>query len=74
MPTLDLHGIKHEGVVQQIHTFVYNNELPVRIITGKSAIMRKIVIDTVSLLGYYTHRERLVNEGCLVVTEQELVI
>ena len=74
MPTLDLHGIKHEGVVQQIHTFVYNNELPVRIITGNSAILRKIVIDTVSLLGYYTHRERLVNEGCLVVTEQELVI
>ncbi len=74
MPTLDLHGIRHEGVVQQIHSFVYNNELPVRIVTGKSEIMRKIVVDTVGLLGYYTHRERLVNEGCLVVTEQEFVI
>ena len=74
MKTLDLHGIRHEGVVQQIHSFVYNNELPLRIITGKSEAMRKIVVDTVSLLGYYTHYERLVNEGCLIVTEQEFVI
>lgn len=71
MPTLDLHGIRHEGVVQQVHSFVYNNELPVRIVTGKSEIMRKIVVDTVSLLGYHTHYERLINEGCLIITEQE---
>tara|TARA_B100001123_G_C14354300_1_gene648325 strand:- start:15 stop:239 length:225 start_codon:yes stop_codon:yes gene_type:complete len=74
MKTLDLHGIRHEGVVQQIHTFVYNNELPLRIITGKSEAMRKIVVDTVGQLGYYTHHERLINEGCLIVTEQEFVI
>ena len=74
MKTLDLHGIRHEGVVQQVHSFVYNNELPLRIITGKSEAMRKIVVDTVALLGYYTHCERLINEGCLIVTEQEFVI
>jgi hypothetical protein len=74
MKTLDLHGERHEGVVQQLHSFVYNNELPVRVITGKSEIMRKIVVDTVSQLGYYTHCERLINEGCLIVTEQEFVI
>jgi hypothetical protein len=74
MRTLDLHGIKHEGVVQQIYQFVYNSELPVRIITGKSEIMKKIVVDTVSQLGYYTHTERLINEGCLVVTECKFVI
>ncbi len=72
MKTLDLHGIRHGGVVQQIHSFVYNNELPLRIITGKSAAMRKIVVDTVSVLGYHTHYERLVNEGSLIVTEQEI--
>jgi hypothetical protein len=71
MPTLDLHGIRHEGVVQQVHSFVYNNELPVRIVTGKSEIMRKIVVDTVALLGYHSHYERLINEGCLIITEQE---
>ncbi len=71
MKTLDLHGERHEGIVQKIHTFVYNNELPVRVITGKSEIMRKIVLDTVSELGYHSHYERLINEGCLVITEQD---
>jgi hypothetical protein len=71
MKTLDLHGIRHEGVVQQIHSFVYNNELPVRIVTGKSEIMRKIVVDTISILGYHSHYERLINEGSLIITEQE---
>jgi hypothetical protein len=51
---------------------VYNNELPLRIVTGKSEMMRKIVVDTVSLLGYHTHYERLINEGCLIITEQEI--
>ena len=74
MKTLDLHGERHEGIVQMVYSFVYNNELPVRVITGKSEMMRKIVVDTVSQLGYYTHCERLINEGCLIVTEQEFVI
>ena len=74
MKTLDLHGVQHEGVAQRLHSFVYNNELPVRVVTGKSPEMRKIVVDTVSQLGYYTHYERLTNEGCLIVTEQEFVI
>jgi hypothetical protein len=72
MKTLDLHGIRHEGVTQQIHSFVYNNDLPLRIVTGKSEIMRKIVVDTVSLLGYHSHYERLINEGSLIITEQEI--
>ena len=72
MPTLDLHGERYEWVQQKVHSFVYNNDLPVRIITGKSSEMRKIVVDTVELLGYYSHYERLINQGCLVITEQEL--
>ena len=71
MPTLDLHGEKYEMVQQQVHSFVFNNELPLRIITGKSSAMRKIVVDTVSLLGYHSHYERLINEGSLIITEQE---
>ena len=71
METLDLHGERHEGIVQKIHSFVYNSELPVRVITGKSEVMRKIVVDIVSQLGYHTHYERLINDGCLVITEQE---
>ena len=71
MPTLDLHGEKYEMVQQQVHSFVYNNEMPLRIITGKSSAMRKIVVDTVGLLGYHSHYERLINEGSLIITEQE---
>ena len=74
MPTLDLHGEKYESVQHKVHSFVYNNDLPVRIITGNSSPMRKIVIDTISLLGYHAHYERLINEGCLVVTEQEFIL
>jgi hypothetical protein len=69
---LDLHGEEYDLVQQKVHSFVYNNDLPVKIITGKSENMRKIVVDTVSLLGYHTHYEKLVNEGCLVVTEQRI--
>ena len=74
METLDLHGERHEQVVQKVHSFVYNNDLPVRVITGKSEMMRKIVVATVSQLGYYTHCARLINEGCLIITDQEFVI
>jgi predicted restriction endonuclease len=71
MKTLDLHGDSHESVEQKVHTFVFNNELPVKIVTGKSEAMRKIVLDTVSTLGYHSHYERLINEGSLIITEQE---
>lgn len=71
METLDLHGDRYEEAQQKVHSFVYNNELPVRIITGKSSAMRKIVVDTVNLLGYHSHYERLINEGSLIITEQE---
>ena len=71
MPTLDLHGERYEGVQSKVHSFVYNNDLPLRIITGKSSAMRKIVVDTVGLLGYHSHYERLINEGSLIITEQE---
>ena len=71
MKTLDLHGDSHENVEQKVHTFVFNNELPVKIVTGKSEAMRKIVLDTIRPLGYHSHYERLTNDGCLVITEQE---
>jgi len=71
MKTLDLHGDRYELVEQKIHSFVYNNQLPVKIITGKSDKMKQIVIDTITEIGYYSHYERLTNQGCLVITEQE---
>lgn len=71
MKILDLHGDGYEAAERKVHSFLYNNDLPVKIITGKSEKMRRVVVDTVVLLGYHTHYEGLSNEGCLVVTELE---
>ena len=72
MKVLDLHGDIHYLVEQKVYSFVYNNDLPVKIITGKSEKMREIVLDTIKPLGYHSHYERLINDGCLVITEQEI--
>ncbi len=70
MKTLDLHGNDYTTATRKIESFIYNNPPPVKIITGKSTEMRKIVLDIIEKYGYYYHYERLINEGCLVITEQ----
>tara|TARA_Y100001937_G_scaffold105575_1_gene146542 strand:+ start:353 stop:553 length:201 start_codon:yes stop_codon:yes gene_type:complete len=45
MNTLDLHGIKHEDVDRLVENFVLLNELPLKIITGNSDEMRRLVIN-----------------------------
>jgi len=54
-----------------VEEFIHSTELPAKIITGKSEAMRQIVLDTIRPLGYHSHYERLVNEGSLIITEQE---
>tara|TARA_Y100000310_G_scaffold341949_1_gene443038 strand:+ start:11215 stop:11433 length:219 start_codon:yes stop_codon:yes gene_type:complete len=71
MKTLDLHGNDHASVAALVEEFVHSTELPAKIITGKSEKMRKIVLDTIRPLGYYSHYEQMTNEGCLVITEQK---
>tara|TARA_B100001113_G_C20951651_1_gene553411 strand:+ start:127 stop:327 length:201 start_codon:yes stop_codon:yes gene_type:complete len=45
MNTLDLHGIKHEDVDRLVENFVLLNELPLKIITGNSDEMRRLVVN-----------------------------
>lgn len=45
MKELDLHQKRHEEVLILIENFVILNELPVKIITGNSDKMKKIVIN-----------------------------
>ena len=71
MKTLDLHGNDHSKAALLVEEFIHSTELPAKIITGKSEAMRQIVLDTIRPLGYHSHYERLTNEGCLVITEQE---
>ena len=42
---LDLHGVRHENVERLVENFVLLNELPLKIITGNSDEMRRLVIN-----------------------------
>ncbi|MDA0986427.1 MAG: hypothetical protein O3A55_02300 [Bacteroidetes bacterium] len=43
MKTLDLHGVKHEDVEKLVENFIFLNENPLKIITGSSNKMKKLV-------------------------------
>mgnify|MGYP001444476995 FL=1 len=72
MKTLDLHGTSHINAETLVESFFYNNEFPVKIVTGKSEKMHKIVLDIIDRYGYDYHYERLVNQGCLVITDKHI--
>ena len=42
---LDLHGVRHQDVERLVENFVLLNELPLKIITGNSDEMRRLVIN-----------------------------
>jgi len=46
LPTLDLHGVRHEDGEDLIETFITNNfqNMPVRIILGHSEVFRDMFI------------------------------
>ena len=65
---LDLHGYKHIEVEDAVERFILNNNLPVRIITGKSEKMRKLVLEVLDYyeFEYYTPFH---NSGEIIVVE-----
>lgn len=50
MEELDLHGLKHHEVEDQVEDFILRANTPFRIITGNSEEMRRMVV---RLLDYY---------------------
>jgi len=68
MKRLDLHGIKHEEAEVLVYNFLFSNDLPVKVITGKSEPMQNIVKKIVGENGMGWHYERSSNFGCLIVT------
>ena len=42
---LDLHGVRHQDVERLVENFVLLNELPLKIITGNSDEMRRLVVN-----------------------------
>ena len=41
---LDLHGVKHPDVDRIVENFILSNNTPVKIITGRSDMMKDLVI------------------------------
>jgi len=68
MERLDLHGITHEKAEALVYNFLFSNDLPVKVITGKSEPMQNIVKKIVGENGMGWHYERSSNFGCLIVT------
>jgi DNA-nicking Smr family endonuclease len=68
---LDLHGIKHENVSNEVDRFIWEAmqlKLPqVEIVTGNSEQMKTIVYDCVSDYGFVCS-EGFMNWGALIVT------
>ena len=68
MKRLDLHGIKHEEAEVLVYNFLLSNDLPVKVVTGKSEPMQSIVKKIIGENGMGWHYESSNNFGCLVVT------
>jgi len=74
---LDLHRTKHEDAVDTVSDFLYksidNGAMPVKIITGRSPLMKEIVGKVVDYMGYMSVRESVVaDHGSMMVDYEPL--
>jgi hypothetical protein len=67
METLDLHGIKHQDVDRLVENFIIVEELPLRIITGNSPIMKSMVVEILNRHEFNWEPETHWNLGSLIV-------
>jgi len=70
MDSVDLHGTRHEEVARKLENFLYQHiqkgTSEVKVITGKSPEMKKIVYDIVEQYKM-TATEEWNNFGCLII-------
>ena len=69
METLDLHGIRHYQVIRKVEEFVLRNDMPIRIITGNSVMMRSLVEEVLHVYGLRGEPENDWNLGSLIICE-----
>ena len=69
---LDLHGVKHEDVDRIVENFVLMNNPPLRIITGNSEKMKKIVVSVLSEHDFKYYPENYTNFGSLIVIDKAI--
>ena len=70
MLILDLHGTYHDDIERVVVNFIYLNELPLKIITGDSCIMRKIVSDLLIEHYFMFHHECYINFGAYIIRDK----
>ena len=71
IPSLDLHGIKHNYVEILVENFILRNEykLPIDIVTGHSEDMKKIVREVLEYYGFEYEDGDFFNKGYYPLAE-----
>ena len=66
---LDLHGTKHADVIKLVEDYLFQNqeECPLKIITGNSDKMKKIVINVIQSNGFNYLDGDYYNRGYITV-------
>lgn len=72
METLDLHGVRHAKVDAMVENFVLTEDLPVRVITGNSPTMIRIVQEVCTRHGLREESENHFNLGSRIITDDDL--
>ena len=67
METLDLHGMRHHQVEYEVENFVLLHDMPVKIITGNSPVMKQIVQSVLDKHDLKGEVESYWNLGAIVV-------
>lgn len=69
MRTLDLHGIRHHQAELMIENFVLSNDLPLKVITGHSFTMQKMVKEITNKHEMSCFYENHLNLGSIIITD-----
>ena len=66
---LDLHGVKHIDVIRLVEDYIlqYSDYIPLKIITGNSDEMKKLVINTLLQHGFKYQEGDYYNRGYINV-------
>ena len=67
MITLDLHGVSHSDAENLVLNFILVNDLPLKIITGRSQEMRDIVSSICLMHDVSWDYENSYNFGALII-------
>jgi len=72
MKTLDLHDVRHSKVEEKLIKFINHRlplDLPFKIITGKSKVMRTLVTQLLQKNGLFWKYESYNNTGALLIMD-----